>query len=366
MLAVVLIIAATFAGTLLVSMLVGKTKARKNNQQSNAALYIAISGLEVAKHDITAKHMPCAEYINNTTQFDGTFTVKGKPNSTIATLLGEIDDANLKIALSDVSKFAKDGIIAIDNELITYVGTDGNTLLNITRGALGTIKTDHKSDTPVVQNQCELTATGNVTLPDAKRTIKQPLLGFVGFSYNDTTNSTIFPAIISTGTVTLPGSKDGVVENYNGSPALFEYFFNTSKEGVQTDVSVSNKNKVSWTNEINMSNTEDATIGTIDNPKILVVSNKVTLADNSKLTVNGILYVMGPINVDKNASITVNGQIAAENNINIQGSIVMGNKKGVLNPNISTLSALGIIEKNTIINNRYKGRMAGILQEVFS
>ncbi|MEI8055610.1 MAG: hypothetical protein WCH10_06455 [bacterium] len=77
-LAAVLIIVVTFAGTSLVSMFLGKMGATKNNQQSSAALYIATSGLEIAKHDIAVKHVSCDKYNNSAKQFDGVFTVTGK------------------------------------------------------------------------------------------------------------------------------------------------------------------------------------------------------------------------------------------------------------------------------------------------
>jgi len=355
MLAVILIIIVTFAGTLLASMFMGKTRATKNNQQSNAALYIATSGLEIAKHEIAFKYKSCAEYNNNATRFDGAFEVTGKTYSIANNLQGTITDSS--IPLSSSSGFADNGIVSIDNELITYVGISGDTLLNTTRGALGTKEADHNLSARVVQNQCDLTTTGGVpsiTSPDGKRTIEQPLLGFVGFS---------------------SGGKIPIIVSASEAPNLFGYFFNVPAEKVKVAVGGSRiianlaelnglTNSIIWITgkggKIDASGNDAATVGTISNPAILIVDGDITFIDKSNLTVYGILYVTGSITTAVGTNITVQGQIATNGKINLNGD------KNITS-DVAILSKLGMLNQSNedIIKITYSGNNAGTLQEIF-
>lgn len=206
--AMVLVVIAAFVGNLLVSMFMGKMGSTQNDLKSNAALYIATSGLEIAKRDITVNNVGCAAInglakYTNAALFNGTFTATGAANVASSTLPGAIGTANSSIALTSSTGFAGSGTILIDSELISYVGISGNTLLNAIRGMSGTVATTHAASASVVQNQCILTATGGVptlTAPAGKRIIQQTLFGTTGFTSGSTT-----PTIVSVGSVIING-----------------------------------------------------------------------------------------------------------------------------------------------------------------
>ncbi|CAL7964100.1 hypothetical protein GAMM_60204 [Gammaproteobacteria bacterium] len=364
-LAIVLIIITTFAGALLVSMFISRAGATQNNQQSSAALYIAISGMEFAKYDIVVKHASCTKN-RNENHGTGTFTVTGKEFLTTSSLDGTIDDSDKSIRLDNSSDFADNGIISIDNELITYGKNDNNTLLNTTRGAFGTTKSGHPNGARVVQNQCSLTATGKApsdASPDVKRTIKQPLLGLVGFSDKDASTGRIVftqmaPATNFFGSFfSIP--EDEVKEAAGGSRAI------TSLAELNS-FSLTNPNQIIWvTGKISADGNDAVTIGDKNNPKILIVDD-IKLVGQSSLTVYGALYIAGLINATPNIThIKVYGQAAINVNENAE--------KVDVTSDYAILSRLGILNKllnRNIVKISYSadsaeiGDSVGVLQEI--
>lgn len=206
--AMVLVIIAAFIGNLLVSMFMGKMGSTQNDSKSNAALYIATSGLEIAKRDIAVNHIGCtaingATKYTNATLFNGMFTAAGTANAASSTLPSGINATNSSITLTSSAGFASSGLIMIENELISYSGISGNTLINAIRGVSTTAATTHAIGASVIQNQCTLTAAGGVpTLisPAGKRIIQQTVFGTAGFTIGSTT-----PTIASVGSVTING-----------------------------------------------------------------------------------------------------------------------------------------------------------------
>ncbi|MEI8055411.1 MAG: hypothetical protein WCH10_05390, partial [bacterium] len=190
----------------------------------------------------------------------------------------------------------------------------------------------------------------DVTLPltplatsDGKRTLEQPLLGFVGFSSEGK-----IPTIISTSA---------------------EYFFNVPAEKIKTAaggvrtiaglIELNNlTNPIIWAvGKEGKIDSGTATVGTDGDPVMLVIDGDIVLTDKSSLTVYGILYVTGSITTATGTNITVYGQIAANGKINLNGN------KNLIS-DMAILSKLGVLNKNVVKIN-YSGNNTGILQEVF-
>lgn len=423
-LATVLIIIATFIGSLLVNMFMGKTAATQSSLQSDAALYIAHSGLEIAKRDIAVNYLTCsgigglAKY-TNAAQFSGVFTVTGTKNLAQSTLQSGIGATDTSIPLASVSNFANNGIALIDNEMVQYVGISGTTLLNAVRGVFGSMAIAHSAGSNAVQDQCLITSTAGVptlTSPEGKRVIQQALLGRVGFSYGGsipalvsgstatlqgspavinpsvTSGSSNFPGstIVSAGAASLGGaavtevndgsgglvissSKTGlaadVVQNYSGAAAatLFNIFFSATKAQVQTGAVIIS-HSISDLTELSGHAGQTVWVdGGIDTN-----GGNVTIGASSNPV---ILIVNGDVSLGGNASLTVYGvaYVIGKINTNGGGSLIgfgqiaaEGAIKlqggGTINFDSSVLAILGL-KDITII--RYSGNVVGILQEVF-
>lgn len=424
-LATILIIIATFIGSLLVNMFMAKTTATQNSLQSDAAFYIAASGLEVAKRDIAINHLTCAGMngnakYTNAVLFSGIFTVTGAVNLAQSTLTSGITATSTSIPLASVTNFASSGIALVENETIQYVGISGTTLLNATRGVFGSIATAHNIGANTVQSQCLITSTAgvpNLISPEGKRSIQQALLGRIGFSYNGaipalvsgstvdlkgspaiinpsvTVSSSNFAGstIVSAGAASLGGaattqvsdgsgglvvssSKNGlaadVVQNYSGAAAagLFNIFFNATKAQVQAGANVVINHTITDLTELSGHAGQTVWVAGGINTN----GGNVTVGTSSNPV---ILVINGDVDLGGNASLTVYGVVYVIGEIETSGGGSLTGfgqiaaeeeidmqGSGTVNFDSSVLAILGL-KDITII--RYSGNAIGILQEVF-
>ncbi|MBU2545835.1 MAG: hypothetical protein KKE46_01725 [Gammaproteobacteria bacterium] len=184
-LAAVLIVVIGFVSTMLVYMHSRGAQSVANVQQSHEALYLASSGLEIAKRDILVNNVTCsginglAKY-TNAPLFNGQMTVTGSSNiastSTFMTMLPYVT----YVPVYNSNNFADQGVVQIDFELIRYEGKTTYFLLNATRGYAGSVATTHYRYSTVTQSSCTLNSLGgipNLITPRGKRELEETLLG---------------------------------------------------------------------------------------------------------------------------------------------------------------------------------------------
>ena len=426
-LATVLILIATFVGSLLVNMFMGKTVATHNNAQASAAFYLANSGMEIVKRDIAVNHLMCtgmngtAKY-TNAALLSGTFTVTGTSYLAQSTLASAVGASDSSIPITNVANFASNGVALVGNEHVQYVGISGNTLLNAVRGVFGSVAATHALGTSVTQDQCLLTSVGgvpNLTSPDGKRTIQQALLGRIGFHYDSsipamvsggavalqgtpavinpsvTTSSFNFPGstVVSSGTVTIGGaattqvsngsgglavssSKTGlagdVVQNYSGAAAsgLFNVFFNATEAQVQATATTVISTNITSSNFSTLNGHAGETVWLSGN--INVNGGSVTIGTSS----NPVMFIInGNVSLGGNSSLTiygvayVTGTIATSGGGSLTGYGQIASESTINMQGGGTVnfdsSVLAILGLKEFTIIRYSGNAIGILQEVF-
>ena len=177
----------------------GSTKSNTNTIRANQAFYIALSGLEIAKHDLLkpGTTLTCSDITNNSkytnicfppesSMCQGYFTVTGDETTETTQLLAPITSpTTTTIRVNNISGLLPEGIVVIDNEAIWYSGiTSGSgwwgggylQLQNVNRGTLNTQATTHNQGATVTQNVCALTATASIPSiikPHEKRVIQE-------------------------------------------------------------------------------------------------------------------------------------------------------------------------------------------------
>ena len=213
--AIILIVIVGFIGAMLAYMYIGGSKSNTNILRSNDALYVATSGLEIAKRDVLTKWKSCnaisgsVKYTNaafppGAANPTGYFTVTSSVNNVKTKLSADINASTTNIPVLDASGFAAAGFVLIEKEIITYIGIQGNTLQNARRGMVGTIAVAHNANKKVTQNMCVLTSVGQVptpTNPEGERKLQaQIMLGRRGyFSPGKEFPDYIFPVAIGAG-----------------------------------------------------------------------------------------------------------------------------------------------------------------------
>ena len=75
---------------------------------------------------------------NYPTSVDTTTELIEAANNAADTLSGAITAISTSLTLTDSTEFTNSGIVAIDNELMSFTGKSGNTLTGLTRGIEGT------------------------------------------------------------------------------------------------------------------------------------------------------------------------------------------------------------------------------------
>jgi hypothetical protein len=181
--AVILVFIFSAAGSMLAYSYMKKGVAVSEDQQAQQALYLATSGLEIAKRAITNETKTCMGIngdagFTNVSLLNGKFTVTGTESSATNALSSGITASSTSLTLSNASGFSSEGVVFIGNETIGYYSKSGNTLQNLKRGLGGTTAISHNSTDAVTQSDCLLTSTGAVpdfTSPKGRRTAQEVL-----------------------------------------------------------------------------------------------------------------------------------------------------------------------------------------------
>jgi len=88
---------------------------------------------------------------NYPTSLDTVVELVEAANNAADTLSAGISAGDASLILADAAEFAASGIVAIENELLSYTGKSGNTLTGLTRGIEGTTAASHSSGADVRQ-----------------------------------------------------------------------------------------------------------------------------------------------------------------------------------------------------------------------
>lgn len=119
---------------------------------------------------------------------------------------GGITATATTITLVSTVGFTVPGAVTIDNEIITYTGISGNTLVGVVRGVNGTTAVSHSAGAIVQQNQCFLVTTSGVptlSTGSSGRVLRLLLIG-TSFGFNLNGSYTI-PTSTTGGNYTLAG-----------------------------------------------------------------------------------------------------------------------------------------------------------------
>ena len=183
-LSVAIIIIVAIVGGLTVNMFTGAIKSTENVSQSQAAFYLATSGLQIAKRDILVNRKNCGDINGNTLytaaslpNVSGQYTVTCYSNKLSTSLGSNITatqntiplqtttpvvastlnsplsstDTQMTIQSSTSALPANGGVVKIDNEYIAYTSRSGATLNNLNRGASETTPASHNAGAVVSQ-----------------------------------------------------------------------------------------------------------------------------------------------------------------------------------------------------------------------
>lgn len=222
---VILTVVIGLVSAMLVNMYLGAMRSTTNILQADQALYIAKSGLEIAKHDLlkTTALITC-ESINANPGYNktcypppensnclGIFSVKGEEKNLTTYLAGFIGNQATVLNLSNNPGLLDEGMVMIDNEVIWYSKVEGVQLLNLRRGIFGSNAADHNAGTTVTQNVCVLISEAsvpNLDRPEGKRVLQEILWKSTNSGANGSING-MRPALAAVGQVNL-GSTSSV------------------------------------------------------------------------------------------------------------------------------------------------------------
>lgn len=134
--------------------------------------------------------------------------------------------------------------------------------------------------------------------------------------------------------------------NINTS-TLWGYFFTQSKAAMQNNATVTKIDNCATYNYASASGTvwfncttgsfnpNNVTMGTVNNPVVLIVNNNINMTGN--VTINGLLYVINGL--ASSGTTTINGLVVAE------GAVNLNNATGILF-NTTVLTNLGLLKTN--------------------
>lgn len=179
--AVFIIVILGFMGVMFLSMINTGTLTSVNDLQSGQAFSIAEGGLERAVYRLkngTSCNPAFPTNLNETNVLlgQGDFDIAGiNYTDSTAVLSAGINNVDTIIPVTSSVNFAPMGRIMIESEIIDYHGISGNTLINAVRGVDGTTAVAHANTTPVAQDQCRITATGNPLANPVQRVVERNL-----------------------------------------------------------------------------------------------------------------------------------------------------------------------------------------------
>lgn len=399
---------ATIAFTSLVTSYQFSNKALSvsNSLLSMQSFYLAMSGIERAKYDITVNKSACtsingtAAYTNATfTGAAGVFTVTGAITQVNNTLNGSLTSSATTIPLVSSTGFASIGTVLIDNELINYTAISGNNLTGASRGAGGSTAASHNSGALVSENQCLLTSSGGVpslTSPLTKRVINAILIASsfspgqnssgagTGQGSGNGAGSGMFQtamavggsvslnngAVISNGSVTTSSANFSGSTIMSGGPVVINnggktqvsnggggFVTSSNSSGIAADISQNNSNVTSanlWNNFFTQSKAtvQSTADQTYNSSNINGATGKTIwtsdLSLNSNTTIGAqtspvILIVSG--NLNTSAAFTMNGLLY------VTGSVALNGSSSTINGLFANEGALNTNGPTTIVYN---------------
>ena len=161
----VMMILALFAAVA-VSLVTTGSNIGLQEEQGDAAFYIAEGGLEKAVYKFKTGTSCNSLGETDTSLGQGTFTIAG-PAATLYTLSNTLSAGIAAgatiIPVTSSAGFAPKGRIIIDSEIIDYYDISGNSLINAVRGIAGTTDAAHLINAQVAQDQCRIASTGAIT-----------------------------------------------------------------------------------------------------------------------------------------------------------------------------------------------------------
>jgi hypothetical protein len=386
--AIILIFIFSTVGSMLAYSYLKKGMAVSESKQAQQALYIATSGLEIAKRAIINGTKTCAgitgdTQFTNTSLLGGKFTVKGTASTATNTLSSTMSATSTSLALSNLSGFAWEGVVKIDNEYIGYYSSSSNALYNLKRGLSGTIAASHNAAAVVSQNDCLLVSTGAVpdfTSISGQRSV-QEIVSTQASAGGSLTVDT--PVVMSAGSVTLRGTADlynrgvttsspeyagsnvlsggsvilsgggltwvgngsgGVTQSSTSSSLkadvkafdtnitsanLYSYYFSQPLTTIYSMADHSyTKNNISgvagktvWIDgDFKLTGNGTYNIGTHSNPVVLIIDGDYDQKGNTIVNLYGLLYVTGNLDITGTADIVGEGSMAVEGEADIGGT----------------------------------------------
>ena len=167
--AIILLFIFSTVGSMLAYSYMKKGVAVYQSKQAQQALYIATSGLGMAKRALINGTETCTgiagdALFTNASLLGGKFTVTGTGSKANNTLSSTISTSSTSLTLSNAKDFAEEGVVKIDNEYIGYYSKLNNTLNNLKRGLSVTTAATHNAAAATSQDDCLLMSTG--AIPD--------------------------------------------------------------------------------------------------------------------------------------------------------------------------------------------------------
>ena len=385
---------------------------------SKQALYIAISGLEIAKRDLTKKSVSCnalGTQHNAESALNGQFSTTGTQSNASTLLSGNINASSASIQLTNAAGFAPAGVVNIDSEYIYYASLSGNVISQLSRGKAGSTAASHTSGATIRQSQCYLTSTGAIPTISAakyKSTVSSVVLtnaelslgGYQpsvssgasvsmsgnayianpGIQGNDSGYPGSTLGIMGSNSLNLSGNAGTKIENNAGtglvasstrgnilpdvvqniptSPSLYSsYFGNYTPSQLQSTATAEGNyfgSSISNLNSINGVTGE-----------VIYVNGSINISGNPNVTIGSptapvVLYVNGTINASGTLNLTVYGVIYITGTLNFSGnSAITGEGSlaaaGGLNMSGSTVISLTLASDDPVLSTLYSTIISG-------
>lgn len=370
--ALVLILVMSFISLMLTHLFTDQTNTSSNQLSSKQALSIAVSGLDIAKRDLTKKAIACnalgtlhtAEPLLN-----GEFSIVGAQTNVITVLSENLTTTSSSIHLADATGLAASGIVKIDNEYIYYASLSGNVLSTLTRGKASSSPSSHNSGVTVIHSQCMITSTGAIPTFNAAK-YKNSVSSVVVMS-GEMSFGGYQPSVSSAGDVSLSGSayiaNPGIAVNdpdYVGSTVGIMSSYSLDLSGNASTMNedstgtglVSSSTKQNILSDVIQNVSTDPSLyfsyfGTYTPAQLQATATaqgnyyNTSLSNTTIDAINGVMgeviYVNGDINLSSNTSLTI-GSPTAPVVLYVDGSFT---STGTLN-----LTIYGIIYVTGAIN----------------
>lgn len=416
--AMVLITVMGFIGVILTRLFMNQTNTSTNLLLSKQTLYIALSGLEIAKRDVTQKSIACVNLAAQHTAeplANGQFSVTGTASNALTLLSANISNSSSSIQITDATTFAPIGIVKIDNEYIYYQSISGNVLNNLSRGKGGSTASGHTAGAVVSQRQCYITSIGAIPSINAAThtntvstaVVMSAELSVGGFQPSVTSGGTVSMSgnayianpditlngegytgstlgIVGSGSLNVSGSAGTMVENTTGTGLVSS----TTKNGVlgdvvqnlPTDPSLYSSYFGSYTPEqlqaaaISQGHYFDTSLTSLNSidgvtGSVIYINGDISVSGHPSITIGTptapvVLYVDGSVSSSGTLNLTVYGIIYVTGSINLTGNSSISGEgslatEGALNMTGSTSISLGIESDDPVMSALYSTVVPG-------